>query len=155
MSSSPAPQRLSASLELPFYQVTLYKAPFVLRGRNPRALSAEEVTETCELLLAAAAQHRCPYWLLDGRANAEHQPVELHEWMREEYFPRVRAVLGQQLQVAFLVKPAVWHGLRERGYEAPQDWASFALHAGWFTEELPALAWLQRQQTARPPAGSL
>lgn len=155
MSLFPAPQLVHGSLALPFYRVTFQESLLVLRGSNPRALSPEEVTESCELLLAAAAQHRCAYWLLDGRANGGHQPVELHEWMRDEYFPRVRAVLGQQLQVAFLVKPDVWQGLQERGYEAPQDWTSFALHAGWFTEELPALAWLQEQQTSGGRKGSI
>lgn len=148
MGSYPTPRLAREPSVLPFYQVTLLESPLVLRGRNPRALQPEEVTEACELLLVAAAQHRCPYWLLDGRANDQHQPVELHDWMREEYFPRARAVLGQQLQVAFLVTPDVWQGLQARGYEAPQDWASFALHAGWFTEEPLALTWLHMQRTS-------
>jgi hypothetical protein len=142
-SNSPLSSKI---LALPFYTIAYQENPPLLRGSNPRTLSPVEITETCELLLATAEKHQCPYWLLDGRANAQHQPVELHEWMRDEYFPRVRATLGQRPHVAFLVAPEVWQGLNERGYEAPQDWTSFALHAGWFTEEPLAVAWLQLQR---------
>ncbi|WP_460615377.1 hypothetical protein [Hymenobacter seoulensis] len=148
MSSGPASQVAEGVWTLGFYTLTYQDNPPLLRGSNSRALSPEEITETCELLLIASQQLQCPYWLLDGRANARHQPRELHEWMREDYFPRVRAALGQRPQVAFVVAPEIWHGLPARGYEAPPEWSSFSLHANWFQEEAPALAWLQQQREA-------
>ncbi|TGE24995.1 hypothetical protein E5K00_07285 [Hymenobacter aquaticus] len=131
---------------LSFYTVLHQPSPPLLTGISQRALHAEEITETCEVLLAAAARHHCPYWLLDGRANPCEQPATLHEWMREDYFPRVRAVLGRQPQVAFLVAPNLWPGLPQRGYGPPHCWESTMLHAAWFCEEDPAQAWLRRQR---------
>jgi hypothetical protein len=121
-------------------------------------LSSEEITESCELLLATAVEHRCPYWLLDGRHHRREQPQALHDWMQEEYFPRVWKVLGQTPCVAFLVPAFIWAGLPGKGYDEPQDCFARTVHMGWFTEEAPARAWLGRQQfhraTVRPSAPS-
>jgi len=116
-------------------------------GYNHWPLSAEEVTETCEMLLDSAVRHHCPYWLLDGRSHVGQQPRELHDWMREEYFPRVRESLGVQPQVAFLVKPEVWAGLPTRGYEDPNDWLAHAVRMAWFTDEAQARQWLEQQRS--------
>jgi hypothetical protein len=118
---------------------------FVIRASNERELTAEEITEACELLLTTACAYNCPFWLLDGRSHQREQPQELHDWMREEYFPRVRATLGQPPRVAFLVPPAIWAGLPDKGYDQPADWHSFAVRMAWFTDEESALAWLQHQ----------
>lgn len=78
--------------------------------------------------------------------------------MQEEFFPRVRQVLGQTPCVAFLVPAFIWAGLPAKGYDEPRDCFARAVHMGWFTEEAPARAWLARQQShrasGRPPAPS-
>lgn len=137
---------------LPFYRVAVEAAPPVVYGAAQQPLSAEEITASCELLLATAHRHACPFWLLDGRHHRAEQPAELHAWMREEFFPRVRAALGRSVCVAFLVPSAVWAGLAAKGYDAPLDWHSPAARLAWFTAEAPARAWLARQHPARPPA---
>ncbi|WP_400190577.1 hypothetical protein [Hymenobacter sp. B81] len=131
---------------LPFYSVHYEANPPLLFGVNPRALSPEEVTEACELLLDQARRHGCPYWLLDGRLNGSEQPRELHEWMQEEYFPRVRTELGRMPSIAFLVTPQVWAGLPTRGYDEPGNWQSRAARMAWFTDDAPALDWLRQQR---------
>ena len=76
----------------------------------------EEITHSCELLLATARRHACPYWLPGGRHHWGEPTAALHAWMREEYFPKVRAALGRPVCVALLVPPAVWAGPGAKGY---------------------------------------
>lgn len=109
-------------------------------------MSAEEVTEACEALLAVARHHDCPHWLLDGRASPREQPRELHQWLREEYLPRAMRTLQQPLSVAFLVRPTVRHGLASLGYPAATEWYPEIGHLGWFADEAPARAWLAQQR---------
>jgi hypothetical protein len=136
---------------LSYYAVAYEPAPPLLRGRDLRPLSAEEITETCEVLLAAARHHQCRYWLLDGRSHQWAQPQALHHWMQEEYFPRVRAVLGGQPCLAFLVPPFVWAGLPAQGYAQPLDSLAHGVRMGWFTTEPDALHWLARQRERQGP----
>lgn len=131
---------------LSYYAVEYSAAPPLIRGLNLRPLDAEEITVTCEWLLHEALRHHCPYWLLDGRAHVQQQPQSLHDWMREEYFPRVCQVLQALPHIAFLVSPAVWAGLPEKGYVEPLAWHSRTARIGWFTQEAPALAWLGQQR---------
>lgn len=90
-----------------FYALVYQADPPLLRGQHLRPLRAEEVTESCELLLATARHRNCACWLLDGRATPYGQPPALRNWLREEYWPRVKASLGRPVRVAFLVTPAV------------------------------------------------
>ena len=131
-----------------FYRTCYEPAPPVLRGAAQRPLTAEEMTESCEWLLAQAQERACPYWLLDGRRHTGNQPLALHQWMQEEYFPRVRQALGRVPCVAFLVSAPVWAGLRSRGYDNPLDWHTPTARLGWFTDEAPARAWLARQRSS-------
>ena len=132
---------------LPFYEVRYEPEPPLLYGGNQRPLSAEEITETCELLLASARRLRCPYWLLDGRSHQREQPQELHDWMREEYFPRVREQLGVRPSVAFLVPHVVWTGLPGKGYDDPTNLPAKDAHMAWFTSEDDARRWLAAQRS--------
>ena len=131
---------------LNFYAVAYASQPPLVRGHTLRKLDAEEITASCEWLLDAALRHHCPYWLLDVRAHVQEQPQCLHEWMREDYLPRVRQTLGRQPCIAFLVPPAVWAGLPGKGCPQPVDWQSHTARLGWFTDEVPALDWLARQR---------
>ena len=139
---------------LNFYAVAYASQPPLVQGHSLRKLDAEEITASCELLLDTALRHGCPYWLLDGRTHVREQPQSLHDWMREDYLPRGRQTLGRQPFIAFLVPPAVWAGLPEKGYPQPLDWQSHAARLGWFTDEVPALDWLARQRCREslPPA---
>ena len=125
-----------------FYDLVYHADPPLLLGRHRRALQAEEVTETCELLLALARQCNCTRWLLDGRATPYGQPAALRTWLREEYWPRVRAALGRPVRVAFVVTPAVRHQLDRQGYPGSEALPSGAGHVGWFIGEADARGWL-------------
>lgn len=131
---------------LNFYRVCYEPYLPVLVGTSLRPLNEEEVTESCELLLAKAQQHNCSFWLLDGRHHGRDDPQALHNWLLDEYFPRVRNRLGQRPYVAFVVQPLVWQGLPAKGYDHPQDWQTPAVRLGWFTEETQAQAWLARRR---------
>ncbi len=131
---------------LDYYHVAYEPVPPLLRGANSRPLSAEEITVSSEMLLQTATRHRCPYWLLEGRQHVREQPQALHDWMREDFFPRVQLALSQRPCVAFLVSPEVWAGLPNKGYPNPLTWQTYAMHLAWFTDEDPALAWLAKQR---------
>ena len=126
-----------------FYHVAYESAPPLLRGTSLRTLSAEEMTESAELVLDAARQQNCPFWLLDGRRHGHPQPLTLQHWMLEEYFPRVRAELGRQPCVAFLALPT-GQQKADRDKAALREWQTPAVRIDWFTDEAPALAWLSR-----------
>lgn len=129
---------------LSFYRIDYEPAPPMLHATSLRTLSAEEMTESAELMLEAARQYNCPYWLLDGRRHERPQPRALHYWMQEEYFPRVWAALGQQICVAFLALPAGQLPQAEHNDTTLQEWQMPAVRMGWFVEEAPARAWLNR-----------
>lgn len=125
-----------------FYALVYQADPPLLRGQHLRPLRAEEVTESCELLLATARHRNCACWLLDGRATPHGQPPALRNWLREEYRPRVKASLGRPVRVAFLVTPAVRQELDRQGYPRTEALHLGVGHVGWFTEEPDARAWL-------------
>lgn len=136
----------SATLpKLTFFPVTCREGSSLLRGRTRRALTAEEITKTCEVLLAAALHRRCSFWLLDGRVSTTAHPAELHEWLQEDFFPRVRAQLGQPPCIALLVAPCLWQGMAGAGLHAPTQWPAWGARVGWFKEERDALVWLRHQ----------
>ena len=136
-----------STLSQPFYTVRYQPAPALLRGTVLRPLSPLEFTEACEMLLAAAVEHRCPYWLLDGRADADGRPSDVYEWLSDEFLPRVHRVLGRVPTLAFIARPEFWHGLRARSYAPPLVIAG-TFRAGWFTEECAAMRWLTHYRTA-------
>ncbi len=118
----------------------------LLRATSLRTLSAEEMTESAELMLDAARQQNCPYWLLDGRLHERPQPRALHYWLQEEYFPRVWATLGQQVCVAFLALPTGPQSQAEHNGTTLQEWQMPAVRMGWFVDEAAARAWLSRRR---------
>jgi hypothetical protein len=125
------------------YRVDYQPQPALLRGTVLCTLTDVEFTESCELVLDIAQQHHCPFWLLDGRADASGHPNDVYNWMREEFLPRTYQVLGRVPCVAFLAQPTFWDALQARHY-APQDpvTVSAAFRTSWFVEEAEALAWL-------------
>jgi hypothetical protein len=131
------------------YRVDYQPHPALLRGTVLCTLSPVEFTESCELVLAVAQRHRCPFWLLDGRGDSVGHQADVYDWMREEFLPRTYQVLGRVPCVAFLAQPDFWLALQARGY-APQDpvTVSAAFRTGWFAEEAEALGWLARFRPA-------
>ena len=131
---------------LSFYQIDYEADPSLLHGTSLRTLSAEEITESAELMLDAARQQNCPYWLLDGRLHERPQPRTLHYWMQEEFVPRAWATLGQQVGVAFLALPTGQQALAEQTGTTLQEWQLPAVRMGWFVDEAAARAWLFRRR---------
>jgi hypothetical protein len=125
------------------YQVVYQPQPALLRGTVLCELSDIELTESCELVLAVAQEHGCPFWLLDGRADQVGHATEVYDWMREEFLPRAYQVLGRVPCVAFLAHPNFWQQLKGRGY-VPTDpiIAAAAFRTGWFECEVEAEGWL-------------
>jgi len=132
-----------------FYAVQYQAHPPLMRGTVLRPLSVAEFTEACELLLAEAQTHRCPYWLLDGRADENTRPLSMYEWLGEDFLPRVHRALGSVPCLAFLARPEFWQALQAQGYanDAP-TLRPAVFRAGWFTDEPTALAWLNQLRSA-------
>ena len=125
------------------YQVEYQPQPALLLGTALRNLSDIELTESCELVLAVAQEHNCPFWLLDCCADQTDHAMALYHWMREEFLPRTYQVLGRVPCVAFLSHPEFWQRLKGRGY-LPTDpvITAAAFRTGWFDCEGEAKAWL-------------
>ncbi|AMJ64987.1 hypothetical protein [Hymenobacter sp. PAMC 26628] len=138
-------------LSLAYYTAHYQASPPLIRGQVLRPLSVTEFTEACELLLATARPHGCPYWLLDGRADSADRPGDVYEWLVEEFLPRARKVLGHMLCVAFMAEPDFWAALQARSFAQPAPKVTATFRAGWFTDETAALAWLDQQR--RGPEG--
>lgn len=130
-----------------FYAVHYQAHPPLVWGVVLRPMSAPEFTEACELLLAEARRHHCLYWLLDGRADADIRPPDIHHWLVEEFLPRARRVLTQVPYLAFLAQAGAWEAAQERHF-APVE--PLLARANWFTAEPEARAWLDAH---RPPPG--
>jgi len=136
-----------------YYEIRFEARPLLLRGRVLRPLSVAEFTEACELLLAQARRHHCPYWLLDGRADEPVRPAGVYGWLNDEFLPRLRAALGQAPCLAFVAEPHFWQNLEAHSYGplAPAQ-SSPSAHIGWFTDEAAAMDWLATQRRATAAA---
>lgn len=132
-----------------FYAVQYQAHPPLVRGTVLRPLSVAEFTEACELLLAEAQKNRCPYWLLDGRADENTRPLNMYEWLGEDFLPRVHRAFGSVPCLAFIARPEFWQALQTQGYanDAPTLRPS-VFRAGWFTDEAAALNWLSQFRPA-------
>ena len=139
---------------LPFYSIVYHEPLGILQCHATRALSAEEVTQSCELLLAAAQRFSCPRWLIDRRADAPgSQLQDLYEWLQLDFFPRVRTAMGASIHVAFLVTPEEYVRVRQYQYAAPLEWHSAVVYINWFANEALAQQWLQAQLAPAPEPG--
>jgi hypothetical protein len=134
-----------APLVTPYYTAHYQAAPPLVRGVVLRPMSAAEFTEACEMLLAQAQHHGCPFWLLDGCADDFTRPLDVYEWLTDEFLPRVRQALGRVPCLAFIARPEFWQALQARNYAASNaGQVSAVFRANWFTTEADALAWLQQ-----------
>ena len=126
-----------------FYAVRYQAEPPLVRGVVQRSLSPAEFTEACELLLAMAQQHQCPFWLLDGLADTAERPTDVYDWLGDEFLPRVYKTLGRIPCLAFVARTEFRQALQSHSYASPTS-TLFAttFRADWFTSEADALAWL-------------
>jgi hypothetical protein len=133
-----------------FYTVTYQAHPPLVRGVVLRPLSVAEFAEACELLLAEAQMRSCPYWLLDGQADAPTaRPFDMYEWLSEDFMPRVHQALGAVPCLAFVARPEFWQALQAQGYASGiPSLQPPVFRAGWFTDEVTALAWLSQFRPA-------
>ena len=92
----------------------------------------------------ALAQHlNCRYWLVDGRTNCPPHRFGIHNWLEEEYLPRVRDVLGRPLCLAYLV-PTHWQQLPGSKYIVSTEGTPTATYRlALFDQEAAALTWLE------------
>ncbi|GAB3637182.1 hypothetical protein GCM10027422_27720 [Hymenobacter arcticus] len=130
---------------LRYYSVHYQAAPPLIRGTVRHPLSATELTEACEMLLEHAQRHQCPYWLLDGRADASGRPNDVYEWMTEEFLPRVHRTLGRVPCLAFIAQAEFWQELQASHYAPPAPaLLSPTYRTGWFVDEAIAQTWLNQ-----------
>ncbi|MDJ0364807.1 hypothetical protein QMK33_06555 [Hymenobacter sp. H14-R3] len=134
---------------LRYYSVHYQATPPLIRGTVRHPLSATEMTEACEMILEHAQRHNCPYWLLDGRADASGRPTDVYEWLAEEFLPRVHRTLGRVPCLAFIAQAEFWQELRAHHYAPPTAALQLATYrAGWFVDETTAQAWLNQFRPA-------
>lgn len=132
-----------------FYGLAYQTGPPLLRGKVLRPLTVQEFTEAGEILLTEARRQDCPYWLLDGRADLPRRQPALYDWLEDEYLPRVRRELGRLPVVALLATASVWQQVQAQGNAAPtRSVLSAAFRLQWFTEEPPALAWIDQYRSS-------
>ncbi|QKG58743.1 hypothetical protein GKZ68_20190 [Hymenobacter sp. BRD128] len=132
-----------------YYAVRYQSQPPLLHGTVRQPLSTTEFIEACELLLAWAQHYHCPFWLLDGRADPTPQRLDVYEWLRDEFLPRVHRALGRVPCLAFVAQPELWLALQAQHYAPPAPIVlSAAYRANWFTSEAEALAWLMQFRPA-------
>ncbi|RZK62079.1 MAG: hypothetical protein EOO59_03485 [Hymenobacter sp.] len=76
-------------------------------GRWLMDLPPPALQGTYEAMLAAAQAHNnCRFWLLDLRRRPVAGP-DLNEWFRDQFSPRLAAVLGGPLFTAYLPRWSV------------------------------------------------
>ena len=131
-----------------FYTLQYQAAPPLLRCQVLRPLSTTEFTESCELILGWAQHYHCPFWLLDGRLD-DVKPLDLYDWLREDFLPHAYRALGRVPCLAFVAQAEFWLALQARGYALPPPVVlSATFRANWFTTEGEALAWLAQFRPA-------
>lgn len=126
-----------------------------LVARWLRPVSDAETRQGYHLILAAAGECGCPYWLLDGRRR---RPAEAHttRWGLEEFFPQLGAALGQPVFLSQLLSPdyqaltSAQEAFRQAEQPAPAN-SSRGYHMARFNDENRAVGWLRQQQAASGP----
>ena len=130
-----------------FYAVHYQEKQALLRGYLLRSLSAQELTEACEMMLMAALRHDCRYWLLNGSADCRRPPFDVHSWLEEEYLPRVLAALGRPPCLAYVL-PLHWQKGPGMSHGALTNTAPTAMHQmKLFENEASAISWLEQCRT--------
>lgn len=123
-----------------------------LVARWLRPVTGAETRAGYELILAAAQQCNCPYWLLDGRRRHPADAATT-EWGLQEFFPRLSAVLGQRVFLSQLLSPAYQQLTKAMpAYATAETMPARTYYMGRFDDETQAVQWLQQQQRGSVPS---
>lgn len=129
-----------------YFTITSVAEQNVLTGRWLRSVMPFELHRGYQALLDVAAEHHCRYWLIDIRRRSSIDALDVH-WMHEEFYPRLYPRLGRTTFIAFLMAP---HQLAGTIASITRPDQSSSVEEPYvlqrFTEEKPALEWLQHQQ---------
>ncbi|SET40813.1 hypothetical protein [Hymenobacter actinosclerus] len=132
----------------PDYLTLQYRADLnFLVARWMRPVSDAEMRQGYTLILAAARECHCPYWLLDGRRRRPAEPATTR-WGLEEFFPQLGAALGQAVSMSQLLSPD-YHSLTDNQqafHQAEQQGPAQGYFMRRFNDETQAVSWLRQQQ---------
>ncbi|TGE08543.1 hypothetical protein [Hymenobacter fodinae] len=129
-----------------YLTITSVAEQHVLTGRWLRSVMPFELHRGYQTLLDIAAERQCRYWLVDIRRRTSIDALDVH-WMHEEFYPRLYPRLGRTTFIAFLMAPHQLAGvMASMARPAPSTAGEEPYVLQRFTEEKPALEWLQHQQ---------
>ncbi|WP_019946646.1 hypothetical protein [Hymenobacter aerophilus] len=117
-----------------------------------RPVSDAETRAGYRLILAAARECNCPFWLLDVRRRPPAEPATTR-WGLQEFFPQLGAALGQTVYMSQLLSPTYQAQTdNELAFQqAEQQGPAQGYHMRRFNDETKAVNWLRQQQG--PAAG--
>ena len=118
-----------------------------LVARWMRPVSDAETRQGYALILAAARESGCPYWLLDGRRRPAALPATTR-WGLEEFFPQLGAALGQPVFMSQLLSPT-YQALTDTQpafQEAEEQGPVQGYSMRRFNDETKAVNWLRQRQ---------
>lgn len=134
----------------PDYLTLTYRSDLnFLVARWMRPVSGAETREGYQLILAAAQECNCPYWLLDGRRRLPADE-ETTQWGLTEFFPQLSQRLGMPVFLSQLLSPS--YQLLTQAlpmFQAAESDPVAPYHMRRFNDETQAVSWLQQQQAAR------
>lgn len=133
---------MTPSLAPELLELTYREDLQLLVGRWHYQPAPAELPGAYERLYDAFQRTRARHWLQDIRARTLPDPYTT-QWLFADFFPDVAQQLGQQLRVAYVVKPAL-RGLIEAGpdFQPLSAYAGKPFVVNFFGEDADALAWL-------------
>lgn len=120
-----------------------------LVARWLRPVSGEETRWGYQLILEAAQQCSCPYWLLDGRRR---QPADADttRWGLEEFFPQLAGKMGRPVCMSQLLSPDYQQLTEELpAFQAADHDPTRTYQMCRFNDETRAVRWLQQAQAGK------
>ncbi|TGD80397.1 hypothetical protein [Hymenobacter wooponensis] len=131
----------------PDYLTLTYRSDLkFLVARWLRPVSNAETREGYQLILEAAQQSDCPYWLLDGRRRTPADP-ETTAWGLNEFFPTLSPTLGSTVYMSQLLSPfyqQLTHTIE--AFERADTDPTRTYQMRRFNDETHAVQWLQIAQ---------
>lgn len=120
-----------------------------LVARWLQPVSGPETRLGYQLILEAAQQCQCAYWLLDGRRR---QPADADttRWGLEEFFPQLARKMGQPVFMSQLLSPD-YQQLTEAlpAFQAADHDPARTYQMRRFNDETRAVQWLQQAQAGK------
>jgi len=115
-------------------------------ARWQREISAAELQQGYQAILAMADECQCGRWLLDLRRRNELATPEIDAWMQTFFLPQLRDRYAEPARLAFLVSPL---RAAQTASAAPAPAALDAapgthILTASFTDEAAAYRWLAR-----------